>query len=267
VVRPPPGCSTWTASSSSRPSSWVANGRPDHGHHVTGLVDLEQGRLLTWWPTRTRAAVDRWLHARTRDWLARIATVALDRWRGYAGALVAPLGHATVVVDHFRIRKLLLTAAERLTSRGRVRLRAGLCRQRPGPRPGRAGTLVPLGRRRRGGRAVEACPHRQSLGSRDPRLACHQWLFQMRSSPDPVCPPQRRGDRRDAPGGISTGTSRLPSAHRPSRATEMSTETIAAPAGTSSSVSGEPTRSRILTRTYADSHSQSGRRTRSELMG
>jgi transposase len=83
----------------------------------------------------------------------------LDPWRGYASALVAPLGHARVVVDHFhavrlanavvdqvrrrvqqatlghrghkpdplyRIRKLLLTAAEQLTQRGRVRLRAGL---------------------------------------------------------------------------------------------------------------------------------------------
>jgi transposase len=85
--------------------------------------------------------------------------VALDPWRGYASALVVPLGHATVVVDHFqtirlanlvvdqvrrrtqqatlghrgrkpdplyRIGKLLLTAAEQLTGRGRVRLRAGL---------------------------------------------------------------------------------------------------------------------------------------------
>ena len=100
-----------------------------------------------------------WLGARTRDWLAHIGTVALDPWRGYASALVAPLGHARVVVDHFhairlantvvdqvrrrtqqatlghrgrkrdplyRIRKLLLTAAEQLTGRGRVRLRAGL---------------------------------------------------------------------------------------------------------------------------------------------
>ena len=103
--------------------------------------------------------MDHWLGARTRDWLAGIATVALDPWRGYASALRAPLSHATVVVDHFhairlantvvdqvrrrtqqatlghrgrkrdplyRIRKLLLTAAEQLTSRGRARLRAGL---------------------------------------------------------------------------------------------------------------------------------------------
>jgi transposase len=127
--------------------------------YVTGLVDLEQGRLLDVVADRTRAAVHSWLDARSRDWLAQIGTVALDPWRGYASALVVPLGHATVVVDHFhaiklantmldqvcrrtqqatlghrgrkpdplyRIRKLLLTAAEQLTSRGRVRLRAGL---------------------------------------------------------------------------------------------------------------------------------------------
>jgi transposase len=127
--------------------------------YVTGLVDLEQGRLLDVVADRTRAAVGGWLHARTHGWLAGIGTVALDPWRGYASALVAPLGHARVVVDHFhaiklantvvdqvrrrtqqatvghrgrkpdplyRIRKLLLTAHEQLTSRGRARLRAGL---------------------------------------------------------------------------------------------------------------------------------------------
>jgi transposase len=126
---------------------------------VTGLVDLEGGRLLDLVADRTRAAVAGWLGARPRDWLAEVGTVALDPWRGYASALVAPLGHATVVVDHFhavrlanavvdqvrrrvqqatlghrgrkpdplyRIRKLLLTAAEQLTGRGRARLRAGL---------------------------------------------------------------------------------------------------------------------------------------------
>jgi transposase len=126
---------------------------------VTGLIDLEGGRLLDVVADRTRAAVGGWLHDRSGDWLAQVATVALDPWRGYASALVAPLGHARVVVDHFhairlanavvdqtrrrvqqatlghrgrkqdplyRIRKLLLTAAERLTSRGWVRLRAGL---------------------------------------------------------------------------------------------------------------------------------------------
>jgi transposase len=46
--------------------------------YVTGLVDLEQGRLLDVVADRTRTAVDGWLHARPRDWLAQVATVALD---------------------------------------------------------------------------------------------------------------------------------------------------------------------------------------------
>jgi transposase len=132
---------------------------------VTGLVDLDRGRLLDVVADRTRAAVDGWLGARSPAWLAAVATVALDPWRGYASALVASLGHARVVVDHFhairlantvvdqirrrvqqatlghrgrtrdplyRIRKLLLTAQEQLTQRGRVRLRAGLAAGDPG---------------------------------------------------------------------------------------------------------------------------------------
>jgi hypothetical protein len=44
---------------------------------VTGLVDLEGGRLLDVVADRTRAAVDHCRGARTRDWLAGITTV---RW-------------------------------------------------------------------------------------------------------------------------------------------------------------------------------------------
>jgi transposase len=85
--------------------------------YVTGLVDLEQGRLLDVVADRTRAAVDRWLGARTHDWLARITTVALDPWRGYASALVVPLGHATVVVDHFHAIKLATTVVDQVRRR------------------------------------------------------------------------------------------------------------------------------------------------------
>jgi len=127
--------------------------------YVTGLVDVAGGRLLDVIADRTTRAVTAWLGARPRSWLAGVGTVELDPWRGYASALVVPLGHATVVVDHFhaiklantmldevrrrtqqaalghrgrkhdplyRIRKLLLTAAEQLTRRGWARLRAGL---------------------------------------------------------------------------------------------------------------------------------------------
>jgi transposase len=126
---------------------------------ITGLVDLEGGRLLEVVADRTRAAVAGWLGARPAAWLAQVSTVALDPWRGDASALTAPLGHATAVVDHvhairlantvvdqvrrrtqqatlghrgrtpdplYRIRKLLGTAAEQLTGRGRARLGAGL---------------------------------------------------------------------------------------------------------------------------------------------
>ena len=105
----------------------------------------------------TATFVDGWLQARPRDWLAQVGTVALDPRRGYASALVAPLGHVTVVGDHvhairlanavtdqacrqvkqvtlghrgrtydppYLIRKLLVTAAEQLTQRGRARLQA-----------------------------------------------------------------------------------------------------------------------------------------------
>ena len=87
---------------------------------MTGLVDLEQGRLLDVVADRTGAAVHSWLDARSWDWLAQIGTVALDPWRGYASALVVPLGHATVVVDHFHAIKLagaVVDQVRRRTSR------------------------------------------------------------------------------------------------------------------------------------------------------
>src|SRR5829696_8316928 len=85
--------------------------------YVTGLVDLEQGRLLDVVADRTRAAVAGWLGARPQGWLARVATVALDPWRGYASALVAPLGHVRVVVDHFHAVRLANTVVDQVRRR------------------------------------------------------------------------------------------------------------------------------------------------------
>ena len=84
---------------------------------VTGLVDLERGRLLEVVADRTRAAVDGWLGARSRDWLAQVATVALDPWRGYASALATALGHATVVVDHFHAIRLANAVVDQVRRR------------------------------------------------------------------------------------------------------------------------------------------------------
>jgi hypothetical protein len=84
---------------------------------ITGLVDLERGRLLEVVADRTRAAVAGWLQARPRSWLARVAMVALDPWRGYASALVTPLGHARVVVDHVHAIRLANTVVDQLRRR------------------------------------------------------------------------------------------------------------------------------------------------------
>ena len=86
--------------------------------YVTGLVDLERGRLLDVVADRTRAAVDSWLGAQPQGWLAGVGTVALDPWRGYASALITTLGHATVVVDHFhaiRLANLVVDQSRRRT--------------------------------------------------------------------------------------------------------------------------------------------------------
>ena len=84
---------------------------------MTGLVDLEGGWLLDLVADCTRAAVDGWLGARTNDWLAGVGTVALDAWRGYASALVASLGHARVVVDHFHAVRLANTVVDQVRRR------------------------------------------------------------------------------------------------------------------------------------------------------
>jgi transposase len=127
--------------------------------YVTGFVDLDRARLLDVVPGRSAQAVQDWLGARAPEWLRAVAVVALDPFRGYANGLLAHLGHATVVVDHFHavrlgnvavddarrrvqnatlehrgrrgdplygIRRLLLVGAERLSERGRQRMLAGL---------------------------------------------------------------------------------------------------------------------------------------------
>ena len=107
----------------------------------------------------------------------------------------ALLGHRGRKDDPlYRIRQLLLTAAEQLTSRGRARLRAGLT---TGDRFGEVTAawqgkellrtvyaaadlasarvaldrLLPLVRRRAHPRAVPSGPHRARLADRDPGLA------------------------------------------------------------------------------------------------
>jgi transposase len=87
-------------------TAWLRANRHHHTLYVSGLVDTATGRLLDVVPDRTARAVAQWLARRGREWLTRISVVALDPHRGYANAVGAHLGHATLVVDHFHIIRL-----------------------------------------------------------------------------------------------------------------------------------------------------------------
>ena len=138
-------------------TAFLKANRHHHTTYVTGMVDVRTGRLLDVVQNRTAAAVDSWLDGRDEAWLAGIDTVAIDPHQGYANGVAAHLAHATLVVDHFhaiklgnamvddvrrrvqqttlghrghkhdplyKIRRVLLTGAERLTARQWARLEA-----------------------------------------------------------------------------------------------------------------------------------------------
>jgi transposase len=140
-------------------TAWLTATREHPTLFVSGLVDTATGRLLDVVADRTARAVTGWLACRDPARLARIGVVALDPYRGYATAMGVHLSHATLVVDRwhvirlanqcvdevrrrvqqdklghrgragdplYRVRKLLVMAAERLDDRGWQRLAAGL---------------------------------------------------------------------------------------------------------------------------------------------
>jgi len=140
-------------------TSFLAANQFHHTLYVTGFVDLTRHRLVDVVPGRSATSVSDWLDGQPAPWLAGVAAVALDPHRGYANGLLARLGHATVVIDHFhavalanaaiddvrrrvqndtlghrgrkgdplyRIRRLLLRAAGDLDQRAWERLQTGL---------------------------------------------------------------------------------------------------------------------------------------------
>lgn len=140
-------------------TSFLKAGPRRRTRFVTGLVDLHRSRLLDVVDGRAGSVVTAWLATRDQAWLSAVERVALDPYRGYYNALVAGLDAPEVVVDAFHvvklgntvvdevrrrvqqdtlghrgrtgdplygIRRLLLSGEERLTERGRQRLRAGL---------------------------------------------------------------------------------------------------------------------------------------------
>jgi transposase len=134
--------------------------RRDHPTiYATGLVDLDEHRLIDLIEGNSAADLRRWLDIQDRGWLERIGVVATDLAESYRAGLAGRLDHATRVADPFhvvrvgnrcldavrrrvqnetlghrgrkhdplyRIRKIMLTGAERLDEHGHERMLLGL---------------------------------------------------------------------------------------------------------------------------------------------
>ena len=130
-----------------------------HTSYVTGFVDLEARVLIDMIEGNTAIDVSRWLSGRDKAFLTTVETVACDLHEGYRFGLHPHLDHARQVADPFhvvaianrcldkvrrrvqnemlqhrgrkddplyKIRRVLLTGAERLNSKGQDRMALGL---------------------------------------------------------------------------------------------------------------------------------------------
>jgi transposase len=87
-------------------TSFLLANRDHHTTYLTGFVDLERGYLLDIVAGRSGDDVAYWLAQQPRAWLSRIGEVALDPHRGYANGLLRYLADAVFVLDHFHAIKL-----------------------------------------------------------------------------------------------------------------------------------------------------------------
>jgi transposase len=84
---------------------------------VTGIVDLDQGRLIDVLPGRSAVAVTGWLSAKPAPWLAGIRHVVIDPYQPYATAVATGLPAARLVVDHFHVIRLANAALDEVRRR------------------------------------------------------------------------------------------------------------------------------------------------------
>jgi transposase len=84
---------------------------------VTGIVDLDVGRLIDVLPARSAAAVTGWLASKPTPWLAGIDHVVIDPYQPYATAVAKGLPAARLVVDHFHVIRLANTALDEVRRR------------------------------------------------------------------------------------------------------------------------------------------------------
>jgi transposase len=84
---------------------------------VTGIIDLDAGRLVDVLPARSAVAVTDWLAAKPAPWLAGIRHVVIDPYQPYATAVAQGLPAARVVVDHFHVIRLANAALDEVRRR------------------------------------------------------------------------------------------------------------------------------------------------------
>jgi len=84
---------------------------------VTGIVDLDVGRLIDVLPARSATAVTGWLASKPTPWLAGIRHVVIDPYQPYATAVAKGLPAARLVVDHFHVIRLANTALDEVRRR------------------------------------------------------------------------------------------------------------------------------------------------------
>jgi transposase len=84
---------------------------------VTGIVDLDAGRLIDLLPARSATAVTDWLGSKPARWRAGIAHVVIDPYQPYATAVARSLPDARLVVDHFHVIRLANAALDEVRRR------------------------------------------------------------------------------------------------------------------------------------------------------
>lgn len=84
---------------------------------VTGIIDLDRGRLVDVLPARSAVAVTDWLSSKPAPWLAGITHVVIDPYQPYATAVAAGLPEARLVVDHFHVIRLANAALDEVRRR------------------------------------------------------------------------------------------------------------------------------------------------------
>jgi hypothetical protein len=84
---------------------------------VTGIVDLDAGRLVDVLPARSARAVTDWLESKPKPWRAGIRHMVIDPYQPYATAVARALPEARLVVDHFHVVRLANAALDEVRRR------------------------------------------------------------------------------------------------------------------------------------------------------